>query len=65
MGWSPTRSDRTPEALEAFRGLNNFENHSLRVLEDTIARGWDRAEGEGETRLIAAIWHGLSRLDRA
>jgi uncharacterized Ntn-hydrolase superfamily protein len=52
------------EALEDFRGMNNFENHSTAVLEDAIARGWDEAEGRGENRLIDAIWHGLSRLDR-
>ncbi|KTG27005.1 DUF1028 domain-containing protein [Haloferax profundi] len=52
------------EALESFRGMNNFENHSLVVLEDAIARGWDDAEGDGETRLVEAIWHGLSRLER-
>jgi uncharacterized Ntn-hydrolase superfamily protein len=52
------------DALEAFRGLNNFENHSLPVLEDAIARGWDDADGEGEQRLVDAIWRGLSRLDR-
>ena len=53
------------EALEAFRGANNFENHSLDVIEDALARGWDDAEGAGETRLVNAVWHGLSRLDRA
>ena len=52
------------DALESFRGLNNFENHSLPVLEDALARGWADAEGEGETRLVDAIWHGLQRLDR-
>ncbi|WP_435333418.1 DUF1028 domain-containing protein [Haloarchaeobius sp. TZWWS8] len=52
------------DALESFRGMNNFENHSLRVLEDALARGWDRADGEGEDRLVDAIWHGLQRLDR-
>ncbi|MFC5972940.1 DUF1028 domain-containing protein [Halomarina salina] len=52
------------DALEAFRGLNNFENHSVAVLEDALARGWDDAEGDGEDRLVDAIWHGLSRLDR-
>ncbi|MEF8776382.1 MAG: DUF1028 domain-containing protein [Haloarculaceae archaeon] len=55
------------EALEKFRGLNNFENHSLAVLEDAIARGWDDAAesaGSGEERLVDAIWQGLSRLDR-
>lgn len=52
------------DALESFRGMNNFENHSLPVLEDALARGWDDADGEGEDRLVDAIWHGLSRLDR-
>ena len=52
------------EALEAFRGMNNFENHDLAVVEDALARGWDDAEGSGENRLVDAIWHGLSRLDR-
>jgi uncharacterized Ntn-hydrolase superfamily protein len=55
------------DALESFRGMNNFENHSLAVLEDAIARGWAETEPETdpETRLVDAIWHGLSRLDRA
>ncbi len=52
------------EALEAFRGMNNFENHDLAVLEDALARGWDDADGEGEDRMVDAIWHGLQRLDR-
>ncbi len=52
------------DALESFRGMNNFENHSLPVLEDALARGWDDAEGEGEDRLVDAIWHGLQRLER-
>jgi uncharacterized Ntn-hydrolase superfamily protein len=52
------------EALAAFRGMNNFENHDLAVLEDALARGWDDAEGDGEARMVDAIWHGLSRLDR-
>ncbi|WP_435358914.1 DUF1028 domain-containing protein [Haloarchaeobius sp. DFWS5] len=52
------------DALEAFRGMNNFENHALSVLEDAIARGWDDADGEGEDRMVDAIWHGLQRLDR-
>ncbi|MFB6221503.1 MAG: DUF1028 domain-containing protein [Halolamina sp.] len=51
-------------ALESFRGMNNFENHSLAVVEDALARGWDVAEGEGEARMVDAIWHGLQRLDR-
>ncbi|POG56140.1 DUF1028 domain-containing protein [Haloferax marisrubri] len=70
--------DEAVAALESFRGMNNFENHSLSVLEDAIARGWEevKSEGEtageddatdeldGETKLIEAIWQGLSRLDR-
>lgn len=52
------------EALETFRGLNNFENHSLAVIEDALGRGWEDAEGEGEDRMVDAIWHGLSRSDR-
>jgi uncharacterized Ntn-hydrolase superfamily protein len=62
----PTAAFGEPEreALEAFRGMNNFENHDLAVLEDAIARGWTDAEGSGEDRLVDAIWHGLARLDR-
>ena len=52
------------EALEDFRGMNNFENHDLDALEDALARGWSDADGEGEDRVVAAIWHGISRLDR-
>ncbi len=52
------------DALEEFRGMNNFENHDLAVVEDALARGWADADGEGEDRLVDAIWHGLSRLDR-
>jgi len=55
---------RERAALEAFRGVNNFENHSLDVLEDALARGWSEAEGRGESRLVDALWHGLSRLER-
>lgn len=51
-------------ALEEFRGLNNFENHDVAVLEDALARGWSEASGTGQSRLVEAIWHGLSRLDR-
>ncbi|WP_231182617.1 DUF1028 domain-containing protein [Haladaptatus sp. DYF46] len=51
-------------ALEDFRGMNNFENHSIPVLEDALARGWDDADGDGEERMVDALWHGLSRLDR-
>jgi uncharacterized Ntn-hydrolase superfamily protein len=52
------------DALEAFRGMSNFENHDLAVIEDALARGWTDADGDGEARLVDAIWHGLSRLDR-
>jgi hypothetical protein len=52
------------DALEEFRGMNNFENHDLPLVEDALARGWDDAEGDGEDRMVNAIWHGLSRLDR-
>ena len=52
------------EALETFRGMNNFENHPVPVLEDALARGWADADGEGEDRLVDAVWHGLSRLER-
>ncbi|UPV74682.1 DUF1028 domain-containing protein [Halorussus limi] len=52
------------DALEAFRGMNNFENHDLGVVEDALARGWADAEGTGEDRMVDALWHGLSRLDR-
>jgi uncharacterized Ntn-hydrolase superfamily protein len=56
--------ERERDALEEFRGMNNFENHDLAVVEDALARGWDDAEGSGEDRMVDAIWHGLSRLDR-
>jgi uncharacterized Ntn-hydrolase superfamily protein len=54
------------EALEEFRGVKNLENHSLKVLEDAIARGWDDTDegATGEERLVDAIWQGLSRLER-
>lgn len=57
-------ADAQREALEAFRGFNNFENHSLPTIEDALARGWNDAEGEGEERMVDAIWHGLQRLER-
>jgi uncharacterized Ntn-hydrolase superfamily protein len=63
----PTQSgftDPDREALEAFRGMNNFENQPLDVIEDALARGWAEADGSGEDRLVDAIWHGLQRLDR-
>jgi uncharacterized Ntn-hydrolase superfamily protein len=56
--------DEDRAALESFRATNNFENHSPAVLEDALARGWEEADGEGEERLVDAIWRGLSRLDR-
>ena len=54
------------DALESFRGVNNFENHSLAALEDAIAHGWPETDpaADGEARLIDAIWHGLGRLPR-
>ncbi|MFB6071591.1 MAG: DUF1028 domain-containing protein [Halobacterium sp.] len=52
------------DALEDFRGMNNFENHDLDALEDALARGWADADGGGEDRMVNAIWHGLQRLDR-
>ena len=52
------------EALESFRGMNNFENHSLAVLEDALAHGWTQAEGDGEEGMVDAIWRGLSHLER-
>lgn len=57
--------DAAREALEEFRATNNFENHSLEALEDALSRGWADASGEGADRVTDAIWHGLSRLDRA
>ena len=56
--------DAERDALATFRGMNNFENHPVPVLEDALARGWEAAEGDGEDRLVDAVWHGLSRLDR-
>jgi len=54
------------DALESFRGVNNFENHSLAALEDAIAHGWPETDpaADGEARLIDAIWHGLGHLPR-
>jgi uncharacterized Ntn-hydrolase superfamily protein len=63
-GASETFGETEREALEEFRGVNNFENHSLSVVEHALAVGWDDAEGEGEDRLVDAIWHGLSGLAR-
>ncbi|SHH37237.1 DUF1028 domain-containing protein [Halobaculum gomorrense] len=61
-------------ALEDFRGMNNFENHSLTVIEDALARGWEEAaaddrgaagnDEDGESRMVDAIWYGLQRYDR-
>ena len=59
-----TFGDNERDALAAFRGLHNFENHSLSLLEDSIQRGWAAADGTGEDKIVDAIWHGLSRLDR-
>jgi uncharacterized Ntn-hydrolase superfamily protein len=61
---SATFDEDEREALEEFRGMNNFENHPIPVLEDALARGWDDADGDGEERMVDALWHGLSRLDR-
>jgi uncharacterized Ntn-hydrolase superfamily protein len=61
---SATFDEAARDALEDFRGMHNFENHDLVVLEDALARGWSAAEGEGTDRLTDAIWHGLARLDR-
>jgi uncharacterized Ntn-hydrolase superfamily protein len=52
-------------SLAEFRDANNFENHDLDTLEDALARGWDDAEGSGETRLVNAIWHGIAGRERA
>jgi uncharacterized Ntn-hydrolase superfamily protein len=52
------------EALEDFRGMNNFENHPLPVIEDALARGWTEASGDGGARMVDAIWHGLQEYDR-
>ncbi len=65
--WVDVRVDDHDEPiaeLESFRGMNNFENHSLAVIEDALARGWPVAEGEGEDRMVDALWHGLQRLER-
>jgi uncharacterized Ntn-hydrolase superfamily protein len=61
---SETFDEGAREALEGFRGTYNFENHSLEVLEDALARGWGEAAGDGEERLVDAVRQGLSRLDR-
>lgn len=60
----PEVGEAEREALETYRGMQNFEYHSLAVLEDAIARGWADASGSGESKLVNAIWYGLSRLDR-
>ena len=68
----PTNSFGEAEraALEEFRGMNNFENHSLTVIEDALARGWEAigddadAEEGAESRMVDAIWNGLQRYDR-
>jgi hypothetical protein len=61
-----TEGGDASDALETFRGMNNFENHSLAALEDAIAWGWDATEPDAcpEKRLVDAIRYGLSRLDR-
>jgi uncharacterized Ntn-hydrolase superfamily protein len=64
-GSSAAFGDDERAALSDFRGANNFENHDIDVLEDALARGWDDAEGSGETRLVNAIWHGISGRERA
>lgn len=58
--------ERAREALDAFRRTYNFENHSLVVLEDALARGWDETadDCDVETRLMDAVCRGLSRLER-
>ena len=63
---SETFGEPERDALESFRGVNNFENHSIAALEDAIAHGWAETdpETEGETRLVDAVWHGLQRLPR-
>ncbi|WP_435063805.1 DUF1028 domain-containing protein [Halobaculum sp. EA56] len=61
---SATFDEAERAALEDFRGMNNFENHSLAVVEDALARGWDDADGEGEVRMVDAIWHGLRHYAR-
>jgi uncharacterized Ntn-hydrolase superfamily protein len=62
---APEFGEAERDALESFQGTNNFENHDLAVLEDALARGWDDADGEGQARLVDAVWHGLQRLERA
>jgi hypothetical protein len=34
------------------------------VIEDALVRGWDDADGAGETRMVDAIWHGLQHYER-
>lgn len=59
-----TFGDDERDTLESFQGVNNFENHPHPVVEDALARGWSEADGTGEDRLVNALWHGLSRLER-
>jgi uncharacterized Ntn-hydrolase superfamily protein len=40
------------EALDDFRGMNNFENHDLSVLEDALARGWSETGSEGKADAV-------------
>lgn len=51
-------------AVEAWRGVQNFENHEVTVLEDALATGWEAATGTGNERLVDAVWHGLAQRDR-
>ena len=38
-----TFGEEERDALESFRGVNNFENHSVAALEDALARGWEES----------------------
>lgn len=62
---SQTIGSKERKALKAFRGTNNLENHDLEMLEHALMGGWPCAEGSGSTKLVDAIWHGLSDLPRA
>lgn len=44
--FSHARQTTEREASEDFRGLNNFENYLLPVIEDALVRGWDDANSE-------------------
>lgn len=52
--------ERAREALDAFRGTYNFENHSLVVLEDALARGWDETADDRERRPDSSTWSGVA-----